>query len=77
VAVRLLFDESLARRVQALADVYPGSEHVEDVLGRAASDETIWTHAMELGFLIVTIASGAALPPRSSGFVWETARRIR
>ena len=55
MAIRLLFDENLARRlVHALADVFPGSEHVEDALGRGTSDESIWTHALELGFLIVT-----------------------
>lgn len=55
MAVRLFFDENLARRlVQGLSDVFPGSVHVEDVLGRGVTDECIWTHALEAGFLIVT-----------------------
>jgi len=55
LAVRLLFDENLARRlVPALVGIYPDSAHVEDVLGRGASDEAIWTQALEHDFLIVT-----------------------
>jgi len=55
LAARLLFDENLARRlVEDLADVFPGSAHVEDALGRGAADEAIWTHELEAGFLVVT-----------------------
>ncbi|HEX6881776.1 MAG TPA: DUF5615 family PIN-like protein [Planctomycetota bacterium] len=55
MTVRLLFDENLAGRlVRELADVYPGSTHVEVVLGRAVADEAIWDHARREGLLIVT-----------------------
>lgn len=55
MTVRVFFDENRARRlVQALVDAFPGSVHVEDVLGRGATDESIWTHALEAGFVIVT-----------------------
>ena len=55
MAVRLLFDENLAGRlVQALADAFPESQHVESALGQGASDEAIWTHARQMGLLIVT-----------------------
>lgn len=53
--VRLLFDENLAARlVRVLAEVYPDSQHVEDALGCAATDEAIWAHAKQGGLLIVT-----------------------
>lgn len=37
-----------------LADVFPGSEHVESNLGRGASDDAIWKRAQENALLIVT-----------------------
>ena len=53
--IRLLLDENLsARLLLILADIYPDSQHVEDSLGRAASDEVIWSHAQRAGLLIVT-----------------------
>jgi len=55
LSIRLLLDENLSvRLLSALADVYPDSQHVEDVLGRSASDEAIWEHAQRAGLLIVT-----------------------
>ena len=33
---------------------YPGSTHVQDALWRSASDDSIWFHAREHGFVVVT-----------------------
>lgn len=52
---RLLFDENLSHRlVEALADVYPESAHVEHVGLRGAPDRAIWEHARVQGQVLVT-----------------------
>lgn len=53
--MRLLFDENLsARLVAMLADVYPGSVHVEQAGLAGAPDATLWQYAATHGFVIVT-----------------------
>ena len=53
--MKLLFDENLSPRLAArLADVYPGSAHVDQCgLGRA-NDQAIWQYAKDNGFTIVS-----------------------
>jgi predicted nuclease of predicted toxin-antitoxin system len=53
--VKLLFDANLSPRLAALLhDVFPGSVHVADVGHLAAEDLTIWNHARDNGFTIVS-----------------------
>ncbi len=53
--MKLLFDQNLSPKlVHRLADVFPGSSHVQsDGLG-CANDDQIWEHARLNGFAIVT-----------------------
>ncbi len=53
--MKLLFDENLSfRLITLLIDLYPNSEHIRNVglLGR--DDESIWMHAAQHGFLLVS-----------------------
>lgn len=53
--MKLLLDENLSPRLAGrLADLFPGSRHVRDLglLGR--SDDEIWSHAAQHGFVIVS-----------------------
>ncbi len=53
--MKLLFDENLpARLVKSLADIYPGSKHVEDCNLENSSDDEIWKFAKENGFTIAS-----------------------
>jgi predicted nuclease of predicted toxin-antitoxin system len=53
--VKLLFDANLSPRLIALLrDVFPGSVHVSDVGDLAADDLSIWNHARDHGFTIVS-----------------------
>jgi predicted nuclease of predicted toxin-antitoxin system len=53
--VKLLLDENLSPRlVPRLADVYPGSIHVQDCGLASAEDEQVWKHAAEHGYLLVS-----------------------
>jgi predicted nuclease of predicted toxin-antitoxin system len=53
--VKLLFDANLSPRLIALLrDVFPGSAHVFDVGGLGADDLSIWHHARDNGFTIVS-----------------------
>ena len=53
--MRLLFDQNLSPNlVNRLADVFPGSTHVQLVGLDCASDEQVWEHARLNGFAIVT-----------------------
>jgi predicted nuclease of predicted toxin-antitoxin system len=53
--VKLLFDENLSPRlVPALADVFPGSAHVQGVGLGSGSDEAVWLFAREQGFMLVS-----------------------
>jgi predicted nuclease of predicted toxin-antitoxin system len=53
--VKLLFDQNLSPKlVRRMADLFPGSAHVEDLgLGQAEDDE-IWEYAGRNGFVVVT-----------------------
>lgn len=51
----LLFDENLSwRLVKRLADVYPGSRHVNQLALERGSDELIWQKATDEGLAIVS-----------------------
>jgi predicted nuclease of predicted toxin-antitoxin system len=53
--LKLLFDENLSERlVRFIAEHYPGSAHVEHVLGRRRTDEEIWSFARSSGYVIVS-----------------------
>lgn len=53
--MKLLFDENLSPvLVQALAAIFPGSEHVHQVGLGSSDDEAIWQFALARGFTIVT-----------------------
>ena len=53
--MKLLFDENLSERlVDLLKDEFPDGRHVEQVLGRRCSDESIWAFARSSGYLIVS-----------------------
>jgi len=72
MAPRLLFDENLAVRLVGLLQTeYPGSVHVRDAIGRAATDEQIWEYARTSALVIVSkdedfqrLACGGASRPR-------------
>jgi hypothetical protein len=71
--VKLLFDENLSRKlVVRLAELYPGSAHVETFDLLAHSDWDIWEFARREGFIIVTADAdsyelAATLGPPESG----------
>jgi predicted nuclease of predicted toxin-antitoxin system len=53
--VKLLFDQNLSPKLFALlADLFPGSTHVQDVGLDTAADNTVWDFALHNGFAIVT-----------------------
>lgn len=53
--MKLLLDENLSRRlVPRLADVFPGTAHVEDVELGAQEDTAIWAYAAREDFVIVS-----------------------
>jgi predicted nuclease of predicted toxin-antitoxin system len=53
--VKLLFDANLSPRLAALLrDVFPGSVHVSEVGDLAADDLSVWNHARDNGFTIVS-----------------------
>lgn len=53
--MKLLFDQNLSPKlVNRLADLFPGSSHVQSEGLECADDEQIWTHAGQNGFAIVT-----------------------
>ena len=53
--MKLLFDQNLSPKLAArLADLYPGSAHVMTLGLDLASDSTIWEHARDQGYAIVT-----------------------
>lgn len=53
--MKLLFDQNLSHRlIKSLEDLFPDSQHVR-LRGLAEADDlTIWNHAKEHGFVIVT-----------------------
>lgn len=53
--MRLLFDQNLSPRLVArLADLFPGSEHVEAAGLGNASDESVWAYALNNGLAVVS-----------------------
>ena len=53
--MKLLFDQNLSPKlVRRLADLFPGSSHVQAVGLDCASDDQVWEHARRNGFAIVT-----------------------
>lgn len=51
----LLFDQNLSPRLtNRLADLYPGSAHVDALGLGTANDRTVWDYAKQNGYLIVT-----------------------
>ena len=53
--MKLLFDENLSRKlVVRLAELYPGSAHVETFGLLARSDRDIWEFARREGFIVVS-----------------------
>ena len=53
--MKLLLDQNLSPNlISALADLYPGSMHLQDAGLDRASDEEVWNHARKNGFAIVS-----------------------
>ena len=53
--MKLLFDQNLSPKlVNRLADLFPGSSHVQSVGLDCANDDRVWEHARLNGFAIVT-----------------------
>jgi predicted nuclease of predicted toxin-antitoxin system len=53
--LKLLFDQNLSPRlVSLLADVFPGSSHVQSVGLERASDEAVWQFALAQNLTIVS-----------------------
>jgi predicted nuclease of predicted toxin-antitoxin system len=53
--VKFLFDENLSPRlVREIAAYWPGSDHVDTLGMRGATDETIWAYARDREFTIVS-----------------------
>lgn len=53
--MKLLFDENLSDRLVVLLQPdFPGSAHVERLLGRGRSDDEIWEYARANGFAIAS-----------------------
>ncbi len=53
--MRLLFDQNLSPKLmRLLADLFPGSEHVQSVGLDCAEDDRIWRFAIQNGFAILS-----------------------
>jgi len=53
--VKLLFDQNLSPRLpDRLADLFPGSEHVEAAGLGSAPDEAVWAYALAGGLAVVS-----------------------
>lgn len=53
--MKLLFDQNVSPNlVNRLADIFPGSSHVQSVGLDCADDDQIWEHARLNGFAIVS-----------------------
>jgi len=73
--LKLLFDANISSKlVERLADLFPESSHVRLAGLERASDETVWSHALENGLVIVSkdedfhqMALLTGPPPK---FVW-------
>ena len=55
MTVKLLLDENLSERLlQPLADLFPGSAHVRNLLASGASDRKVWEIARDGEFALST-----------------------
>lgn len=55
MSVKLLFDQNLSPKlIRRLEDLYPNSDHLELLGLGTADDATIWEHAKQNDFLVVT-----------------------
>ena len=53
--MKLLFDQNISHRLcTLLRDLYPNSAHVRDFNLHTADDATVWEHAKNDGFAIVS-----------------------
>lgn len=53
--MKLLFDENLSPKlVSALADIFPGSSHVDRIGLGSADDNQVWDYAHQNGFSLVS-----------------------
>jgi predicted nuclease of predicted toxin-antitoxin system len=53
--MKLLFDQNLSPKLPTrLADLFPGSAHVQSFALDCAEDDVVWEHARLNGFAIVT-----------------------
>jgi predicted nuclease of predicted toxin-antitoxin system len=53
--VKLLFDQNLSPKlVNRLADLFPGSSHVQTEGLDCTNDDQVWEHAKQNGFAIVS-----------------------
>lgn len=53
--MKLLFDQNLSPKLaDRVADLFPGSSHVQLASLACASDDQVWEHARLKGFAIVT-----------------------
>jgi predicted nuclease of predicted toxin-antitoxin system len=53
--MKLLFDQNLSPKlVNSLADLFPGSIHVQSVGLDCANDDQVWAHAQQKGPAIVS-----------------------
>jgi predicted nuclease of predicted toxin-antitoxin system len=53
--MKLLFDQNLSPKlVSRLADLFPGSSHVQSVALDCANDDQVWEYAKANGFAVVT-----------------------
>jgi predicted nuclease of predicted toxin-antitoxin system len=53
--MKLLFDQNLSPKlVRRLADLFPGSSHVQALGLDCAGDDQVWHHARLHGFAVVT-----------------------
>jgi predicted nuclease of predicted toxin-antitoxin system len=73
--VTLLFGQNLSHRlVTLLADTFPGSVHVRSVGLGIASDEEVWSYALENGLAIVSkdsnFASFSAVRGQPPKVIW-------
>jgi predicted nuclease of predicted toxin-antitoxin system len=53
--VKLLFDENLSPKlVEALADLFPDSKHVDRIGLGGGSDTAVWEYAKDNGYILVS-----------------------
>ena len=53
--MRLIFDQNLSPMlIGLLSDLFPGSIHVRDAGLHASGDESVWDHAIQQQFVIIS-----------------------